>query len=137
MAAARKFGLYLTLATQTLAQVSEGRNQELGKALLGNAGSIMLFRLGAPDAQKMESYMGSDLTARDLENLANFQVAARLLVNGRPIRPFAFDTPAPPPPVREFPRARQELLEQARQAHTRPVADVEGALLLRREELSC
>jgi DNA helicase HerA-like ATPase len=137
MAEARKFGLHLTLATQTLAPVGEGRSQELGEALLGNAGTLLLFRLGAPDAGKMERYTAPELKARDLEDLPNFHVAARLLVDGRPTRPFVFRTPSPPPsPSPERVGDRRKRLLEVRRAHTRSVDEVEEAILRRREELS-
>lgn len=97
----------------------------------------MFFRLAAPDAQKMESYTGPELKARDLEDLANFHVAARLLIDGPPTRPFVFRTPPPPPrPAPQFVQARRKRLRHVREAFTRPAGDVERALQRRYEELS-
>jgi hypothetical protein len=52
----------------------------------------MFFRLGAPDASKLATYVQPELTARDVEDLPNFGVAARILVQGKPSRPFVFQT---------------------------------------------
>jgi Type IV secretion-system coupling protein DNA-binding domain len=53
-AEARKFGLCLTLANQTLGQVGGGGyHPNLIETILGNVGSLILFRLRAPDAEKL------------------------------------------------------------------------------------
>ena len=49
-AEACKFGLYLTLANQNLAQL---RADAIDEAVLGNVGNLFLFRLGAPDAERL------------------------------------------------------------------------------------
>jgi Type IV secretion-system coupling protein DNA-binding domain len=62
---ARKFQLCLTLANQNLAQLNTNKGkQNLFDAILGNIGSFILFRLGAPDADKMQVYTNRTLTTR-------------------------------------------------------------------------
>ena len=58
-------------------------------------GSLLLFRLGALDAQQFEPYIRPALTARDLEDLPDHQVVARLLVEGSPTRPYVFKSLSP------------------------------------------
>ncbi len=92
---ARKFGLYLTLANQNLAQLSININtgrQNVLDAVLGNVGTMLLFRLGAVDAAKMEIYTRPELDAQDLQELPDFYAAGRLLVNNSPSKPFVFKT---------------------------------------------
>lgn len=71
---ARKYGLRLTLANQYLAQVPQATTD----AVLGNVGSVVVFRVSDADAQVMsrelEKYGPSTLTG-----LRNHEVAARLL----------------------------------------------------------
>lgn len=131
LAEARKFGLYLTLANQNLTQMGGG----LVDAILGNVGSLLLFRLGVLDAGRMAPYVNPELTMRDLEDLPDRHVAARLLLLGAPSRPFVFATLAPQPvqslSLAEQRRARA-VLEGSRVRYTRPIAEVEQELLQRR-----
>jgi len=87
---ARKFGLHLTLANQTLAQM--GAESGLIGGLLGNVGTLLLFRLGVLDAERLAGYMLPDLGVHQLQELPNYHVASRLLVDGRPSRAFVFRT---------------------------------------------
>lgn len=131
LAEARKFGLYLTLANQNLTQMGGG----LVEAILGNVGSLLLFRLGVPDAERMAPYVKPELRVRDLEDLPDRQVAARLLLLGAPSRPFVFSTLPPRPAPALDPAAQvqaQADLEWSRLHYTRPVAEVEQELLQRR-----
>lgn len=94
LAEARKFGLYLSLANQTLSQVTGGGYQaNLVETILGNVRSLLLFRLGAPDAEKMVAYTRPELGERDLEDLPDHHVVARLLVHGRSISTFCAPHP--------------------------------------------
>jgi len=94
---ARKFGLNLTLANQNLSQLStnSGKHNILD-AVLGNVGSMLLFRLGVIDSEKLEAYTRPELRAGDLQQLPDFHVAARMLTQNKPQKPFVFKT-APMP----------------------------------------
>jgi hypothetical protein len=77
LAQARKFGLHLTLAHQHLSQLAHHRlGSQLVDAVLGNAGTKLLFRLGPTDAELLQGWVRPDLTAADLQRLANYDVAA-------------------------------------------------------------
>ena len=104
-------------------------------AILGNVGSLLLFRLGVPDAERMALYVKPELRVRDLEDLPDRHVAACLLLLGAPSRPFVFSTLAPRPVRALDPAAQaqaQAELERSRLHYTRPVAEVEQELLKRR-----
>lgn len=88
----RKYGIYLTLANQTLTQLRAGKGQDVLDSVLGNAGSMMILRSGIMDSEKLEMYTKPELTAQDLQELPDFHVAGRLLVNNSPTRPFVFRT---------------------------------------------
>lgn len=90
---ARKFGICLTLANQNLSQLStnSGR-QNILDAVLGNVGTILSFRLGAMDAEKMQSYTKPEIQAQDLQELPDFHAAGRLLNKNTPSKPFVFKT---------------------------------------------
>lgn len=90
---ARKFGICLTLANQNLSQLltNSGR-QNILDAVLGNVGTILSFRLGAMDAEKMQSYTKPEIQAQDLQELPDFHASGRLLNKNTPSKPFVFKT---------------------------------------------
>ena len=127
----RKYGLALTLANQTLSQllVNRGRQNVLD-AVLGNCGTMLTFRLGSIDAERLEPYTKPEFTARDLQDLPDFHAAARLLVGNRPTRPFVLATL--PPLASDCPADATEILAASRARCARPVAEVEQEILQRR-----
>ena len=73
----RKHNVCMTLSHQHLSQLVEARmGTKLLDAVLGNAATKLLFRLGPSDADRVASCLGPDLRAEDLQRLANFEVAA-------------------------------------------------------------
>jgi len=121
MAEARKFGLRLILANQTLNQVATSRDhsdQNLMQAVLGNVGSLAVFRVGAPDADKFETYTRPEYAGQDLQYLPDYHAVGRLLVQGKPLRPFVFQTV----PFRhaEPPADLASAIERARALSTEP-----------------
>jgi hypothetical protein len=81
---ARKYKLNLMMANQYMAQIP----LEVQKAILGNAGTIMSFTIGADDARIIQKEFGDVFTDRDLVNLENYQVAVRLMVDAMSGRAF-------------------------------------------------
>ncbi len=131
MAEARKYGLHLTLANQNLGQIQRVRGPSLQEAVLGNVGTLIAFRLGPADAEKLQSYTRPEVDALGLQDLPNFHAAARLMVDGAPLRPFVFRTQ---PPERLHGRALvRHLVAATHRQFTRPREDVEQAILKRRE----
>ncbi len=139
LAEARKFALHLTLANQTLCQVSGGGyHANLMETILGNVGSLLLFRIGAPDAEKMAAYTRPELKARSLENLPDHHAAARLLVSGRPTRPFVFRTLAPriaDSGDRAENATTRKILQANRSGYTRSIPEVEREIRTRSERV--
>ena len=89
---ARKYRLSLTLANQYLAQMEEATLE----AVFGNVGSLLVFQVGARDAEALAEQLGGDATPRDLMALPRYRAYARLLVDGMPSRPFSVETVPPP-----------------------------------------
>ena len=85
---ARKYKLALTLANQYMAQIPE----EVQKAILGNAGTLVAFSVGAEDAQIIYKEFAEVFSENDLVNLSNFQIATKLMIEGRASRPFLAHT---------------------------------------------
>jgi hypothetical protein len=88
---ARKYRLGLTLSHQYLDQLKP----EILKAVLGNVGSIMAFRVGHTDAEVLEKTFGKIHTAREFSNLGNGQIIAKLITSGQYPDAFSGETLAP------------------------------------------
>jgi type IV secretory pathway TraG/TraD family ATPase VirD4 len=83
----RKYGLGLILAHQHTAQL----DHEILEAILGNAGTIISFRLGATDAQVFAIQFGT-LEARDFTNLPNYEIYIRMMIEGHRCQAFSAKT---------------------------------------------
>jgi hypothetical protein len=89
---ARKFGLCLNLANQTLSQLSARRGrQDLLETVLGNVGNMISFRLGVPDAQRLRPFL-KPFTPEQMQDLPNFHALVRILDDEGPIGPFVMKT---------------------------------------------
>lgn len=87
---ARKYALSLCLANQYTAQLPEN----LRKAVFGNVGSLISFRVGVDDIGLMSRQFGLD-KEDVLADLPNFEAWASVLVSGTPASPFPFNTIEP------------------------------------------
>ncbi len=85
MAELRKYGVGLILANQYLHQL----NNDVRDAVIGNAGSLICFRLGAQDAGYFEKELFSKFSAEDLAVLPNYMMYAKLMINGMPSLGFS------------------------------------------------
>lgn len=88
----RKFGLGLVLANQFISQVKQMR---IMQSVFGNVGTLVAFRLGAPDAEVLEPYFKPSFDFLDLTSLPNWHAVVRLLVNGQAEPPFTAVTIPP------------------------------------------
>jgi len=115
-----------------------GGGTDLISSLLGNVGTLLLFRLGVLDADRLADFTRPEIGEKDLQDLPNYHVAARLLVDGRPSRGFVFQTD---PPVQGAASSfdalkRRERIEQVQRCYARPVAEVEAEIIARRARLA-
>lgn len=91
LAESRKFGLSLVLANQSLAQV-EGRGADIAHAVLANAGSILAFRVGPGDANRLAEWIGPSVDASVLRGLPDRRLIARIMRDGTPCAPTFVST---------------------------------------------
>ena len=92
---ARKYRLNLTIAHQYLKQLDD----ETADAVFGNVGSMILFQVGADDAEALSEQLSKhagQLTPQDLTNLPKYTAYVRLLIDGLPSNPFSMQTVSPP-----------------------------------------
>lgn len=77
---ARKYRLSLNIAHQFIAQLEES----IKDAVFGNVGSIAAYRVGAEDAEYLESQFTPTFNASDIMNIDNFNAHLKLLIDGTP-----------------------------------------------------
>jgi len=87
----RKYRVGLTMAHQYLYQLEP----EIRHAVLGNAGTLISFRLGAEDAPLVSRELLEKFDAGDLQRLDNRTFYIRLMIDGRPSQPFSATTGFP------------------------------------------
>lgn len=96
----RKYRLSLVLAHQYLTQLEPN----IKDAILGNVGTIIVFRLGAADADVFAHEFAPEFTVTDFTNLPNYHVYLKMMIDGKISQPFSAVTFAPEYPSRILPQ---------------------------------
>ncbi|MDE1970565.1 MAG: type IV secretion system DNA-binding domain-containing protein [Patescibacteria group bacterium] len=104
LAEARKFHLNLIVANQYISQMDE----TVRDAIVGNVGTMMVFRIGPDDAELFEKEMFPVFVVNDFVNLPRAQVAMKLMIDGATSPAFSAVT-LPPTPLPEV-SFRNEIL---------------------------
>lgn len=121
---ARKYRLNLTLAHQYIAQLVTKDSEAVRDAVFGNVGTIIIFRIGAADAEYLEQEFEPEFTPQDMVNLPNYTIYLKLMVDGVTSRPFSAKTLTPfKIPVEST--VAQEIIEMSRKLYARPKEIVE------------
>ena len=81
----RKYGVSLTLAHQYMHQL----DPEVRHAVLGNAGTLISFRIGPEDASVIAAEFQPTFPTIDLMNLPNRDFYLKLMIDGAPSKPFS------------------------------------------------
>ncbi|HLN18643.1 MAG TPA: TraM recognition domain-containing protein, partial [Patescibacteria group bacterium] len=102
---ARKYRLNLILAHQFIGQLKE----EISKAVFGNVGSMVSFRVGPQDAEFLEKNFEPVFSKQDLVNVDNYNCFVRILVNNVLTKPFNMTTFPPTKGDQELANAFKEL----------------------------
>jgi len=115
---ARKYHLDLSVTTQYIAQLTES----IRDAVIGNAGTLVIYRIGAADAEFMMKELPG-VSVADMTNLDKFNTYVKLLIDGTPSKPFSMKgIKYPNEPSEEV---RQQVKNLSRQAFAMPRAQVE------------
>jgi len=85
MSELRKYGVGLTLAHQHLHQLEP----DIRHAVLGNAATLISFRVGPEDAGIMAREFQPKFEVEDLINLPNRDIYLKLMIDGTPSPPFS------------------------------------------------
>lgn len=84
----RKYHVALVLAHQYIYQL----DKDISDAVLGNAGTLICFRLGPRDAVYLEKEFYDVFDRYDLINLPNHEIYLKLMIDGKPSQPFSATT---------------------------------------------
>jgi type IV secretory pathway TraG/TraD family ATPase VirD4 len=87
----RKYRVGFTLAHQYLAQLEP----DVRHAVLGNAGTMIAFRVGGEDAPYLAREFQARFEALDLMQLENHHIYLKLMIDGMPSKPFSARTLRP------------------------------------------
>jgi len=88
MSELRKFGVGLVLAHQYMHQLEP----DVRHAVLGNAATLIAFRVGAEDAPILAREFQPTFDIEDFLNLPNHAIYMKLMIDGAPSRPFSAAT---------------------------------------------
>ncbi len=84
----RKYRVGFTIAHQYMHQL----DPDIRHAVLGNAGTIISFRVGAEDAPYLVREFVGQFDETDLVQLPNYRIYLKLMIDGTPSRPFSART---------------------------------------------
>lgn len=99
---ARKYRLSLIMAHQYIAQLEWGWSNNIWQdkwwksdvkaAVFGNVGTMMSFKVGAPDAEFLEKEYVPILAAWDIVGIANYKSYIKLNIDNSTSRPFSMNS---------------------------------------------
>lgn len=82
---ARKYRLNLIMAHQYIEQLDE----KVKPAVFGNVGTIVVFRVGAADAEELVKEFAPVFTEEDIVNLPKYEMYLKLMIDGISSDPFS------------------------------------------------
>ena len=85
---ARKYGLALIVGHQYMNQIT----QKIQSSVLGNCGTIVLFRVSGEDAVRMEAEMAPVFRVKDMINLGRREFYIKMTIDGESYDPFSAET---------------------------------------------
>lgn len=116
---ARKYKLSLTIAHQYIEQMPE----EVRAAVFGNVGTMIVFRIGAFDAEILEKEFAPTFTIEDLVNLGFVQIYLKLMIDNITSQPFSATTL--PPIKKPLVSNKDQIIEFSRKTFAEPRISVE------------
>jgi hypothetical protein len=117
----RKYRTGLVLATQFEAQLEPA----IRNSVFGNVGTLVSFRVGESDAALLAREFGNDFTPAHFTDLANHEIAVRLLDSGVQATPFLGKAHKPGGTKHG---ARYSVLRRSLEQHALPRAVVDDKL---------
>ncbi|MBD3311177.1 MAG: type IV secretion system DNA-binding domain-containing protein [Candidatus Magasanikbacteria bacterium] len=119
---ARKYRLSLIMAHQYVAQLDE----LVADAVFGNVGTIVTFRVGGADAEKLVREFTPTFTEDDIVNLAKFHIFLKLMIDGVASQPFSAVTM---PPIGSPTESKEKVIKVSRERYGKPRDVIEDKIL--------
>jgi type IV secretory pathway TraG/TraD family ATPase VirD4 len=118
----RKYGLCITVAHQYMAQLLE----KVLATVLGNIGTIAVFRVGGDDASKLAAEMKPVFETEDMINLGIREFYIKMTIDGETFDPFSAET------LKVLSAAhssfREKIIEQSRNKYALSLEEVRSKL---------
>lgn len=124
---ARKYRLNLIVAHQYIGQLVTDVSTKVRDAIFGNVGTMIIFRVGAGDAEFLEPEFSPEFMIADIVNLPNHHIYLRLMVNGITSRPFSAGT-LPPFKLKEPVLTPEQVINYSRKRYARKREVVEDEI---------
>ncbi|MEZ4180460.1 MAG: type IV secretion system DNA-binding domain-containing protein [Candidatus Doudnabacteria bacterium] len=123
---ARKYRLNLIMGHQYIGQLTPENNTRVRDAVFGNVGTMVVFRVGASDAEYLETEFEPSFTPTDIVNLPKYHVVLKLMINGVASDPFTAKTI----PVNDdwIVGDREKVIKVSRERYAKPREQVEDKI---------
>lgn len=119
---ARKYKLSLNMAHQYLSQLDD----DIRNAVMGNVGSMQIFRISPEDADVLEPRLAPTFSSDDIIKLDNRNAYMSILIDGQPATPFSMRTADWPPQNKAIVESIKEL---SYLTYGRPRDEVEAEIM--------
>lgn len=120
---ARKYRLNLIVAHQYIEQLPE----TVQAGVFGNVGTLICFRTGAADAERLVLEFTPFFTEEDLVNLPAFAIYLKLMIDGVSSDPFSANT-LPPLFGDYLTHSREKVIQVSRERYANPRSVVEDKI---------
>ena len=111
---ARKYGICITIAHQYMGQLLP----KVLAAVLGNVGSLIVFRVGGADAEVLEYEFAPIFKVKDMINLGRQEFYIKLMIDGEAYDPFSAETLNVLPPA--HPSYHDQIIAASRRHYAVP-----------------
>ncbi|MBT5337894.1 type IV secretion system DNA-binding domain-containing protein [Candidatus Falkowbacteria bacterium] len=119
---ARKYHLCLTVGHQYIGQLEVSGNTVVRDAVFGNVGTMIVFRVGAADAEFLSREFTPRYTEEDLVNLPKYSVYIKLMIDGVASDPFSAGTL---PPISKKTSSEERVVRATRERYGQSREEVE------------
>lgn len=123
---ARKYRLNLIVGHQYIGQLVQEKNTKVRDAIFGNVGTLVVFRIGAEDAEFLVKEFEPVFTEIDIVNLPKYYILLKLMINGVASDPFSAITMAPNPAF--VTNNAEKVIKVSRERYSNDVVEVEDKI---------
>jgi len=128
-AESRKYGLCITVAHQYLDQLLPS----VLATVLGNTGTIVIFRVGGNDASRLIAEMTPIFSAEDMINLGVREFYIKMTIDGETFDPFSAETLSVLSPP--HPSYKKEIIERSREKYAISIEEAKRKMTEEEEKL--